>query len=150
MMTTTINTMTAKTMATDPGNGNWVRHAKCPWSSWDYFCLPSKYEKMASRLIGNYHGREYHHYYRPTLLNDHQKGLASNFWNPQQSKLEFETIKLASEHPGCHCHQTLLDSENHHQKGGIHSKTVNLEQERIVKIVSKFSLFLVSITNILT
>ena len=20
-------------MATDPGNGNWVRHAKCPWSS---------------------------------------------------------------------------------------------------------------------
>ena len=33
MLTTTINTMTAKTMATDPGNSNWVRHAKCPWSS---------------------------------------------------------------------------------------------------------------------
>ena len=27
MLTTTINTMTAKTTATDPGNGNWVRHA---------------------------------------------------------------------------------------------------------------------------
>ena len=28
------NTMTAKTMATDLGNGNWVRRAKCPWSSY--------------------------------------------------------------------------------------------------------------------
>ena len=35
MMTTTINTI-AKTMVTDPGNGNWVRHAKCPWSSFQY------------------------------------------------------------------------------------------------------------------
>ena len=33
MMTTTINTITAKTTVTGPGNGNWVRHAKCPWSS---------------------------------------------------------------------------------------------------------------------
>ena len=36
MMTTTINTMTAKTTVTGPGNGNWVRHAKCPWSSFPY------------------------------------------------------------------------------------------------------------------
>ena len=35
--TTTMNTMTAKTTATGPDNGNWVRHAKCTWSS--YSCL---------------------------------------------------------------------------------------------------------------
>ena len=27
----------------------------------DYFCLPSEYKKMTYRLIGNYHGREFHH-----------------------------------------------------------------------------------------
>ena len=31
--TTTMNTMTAKTAATGPVNGNWVRRAKCHWSS---------------------------------------------------------------------------------------------------------------------
>ena len=31
--TTTMNTMTAKTTLTGPVNGNWVRHAKCPWFS---------------------------------------------------------------------------------------------------------------------
>ena len=35
--TTTMNTMTAKTTATGPGNSNWVRHDKYPWSSCNFF-----------------------------------------------------------------------------------------------------------------
>ena len=51
MLTTTINTMTAKTMATDPGNGNWVRHVKCPWSSFP-FCGRLKDMKSGRSVLG--------------------------------------------------------------------------------------------------
>ena len=49
MPTTTINTMTTKTMATGPGNGNWVQHAKCPWSSC-WWCCSCRY--LAAKLSG--------------------------------------------------------------------------------------------------
>ena len=54
----------------------------------DYFCLPSEYKKMTYRLIGNYHGREFHHYWRltnPDMLSitkdggrDHQEHEDTN------------------------------------------------------------------------
>ena len=45
----------------------------------DYFCLPSENEKMAYRLIGNYHGRKSHHYFSVKILAENLKKMAV-FW----------------------------------------------------------------------
>ena len=38
-------------LATDPGNGNWVRHAKCPWSSLSSFwCFEASWYELISNM----------------------------------------------------------------------------------------------------